>query len=111
MYEYQLCGARLEKDGEGVSNAGDAVDKCDEDNVVLPDGRSGVVEEVEHGEVDDGLDDGVEVVDGVLGHEISQRAHPRGSLPPVVYLVQRERPQGTDLAKQGCITHDRGSLT
>ena len=87
MYGYQLCGARLEEDGEGVADARDAVDDRNQDDIVLPDGRPWVVEEVEHGEVDDGLHDGVEMVDGVLGHEISQGAHPRGSLPPVVYLV------------------------
>jgi hypothetical protein len=36
IYEYQLCGARLEEDGKGVSNACYAVRKCDEDDVVLP---------------------------------------------------------------------------
>lgn len=38
MYVYQLRGAWLEEDGEGVSHARDTVDKCDEDLVVLPDG-------------------------------------------------------------------------
>jgi len=99
---HQLCRTWLEEDGEGVADASDAVDECKEDNVVLPDGRPWVVEEVEHGEVDNGLNNGVEVIYGVLGHEVGQGAHPGGSLPPVVYLVQRERSQGSDLAEQSC---------
>ena len=100
---HQLCRAWLEEDGEGVADAGDTVDEREEDDVVLPDGGPGVVEEVEHGEVDDGLDDGVEVVYGVLGHEVGQGAHPGCSLPPVVDLVKGEGPQGSNLAQQGCM--------
>jgi hypothetical protein len=99
---HQLRGTWLEEDCEGVSDAGDAVDEREEDDVVLPDGGPRVVEEVEHGEVDDGLHHRVEVVDAVLGQEVGQRAHPGGSLPPVVYLVQREGTQGSDLAQQSC---------
>lgn len=98
---HQLCRAWLEEDGKGVADAGDAIDQREEDDIVLPDRRPGVVEKVEHGEVDDGLDDGVEVIYGVLGHEVGQGAHPGGSLPPVVHLVQRERPQGSNFAEQG----------
>ena len=103
MTTHQLRRAWLEEDGEGVAHAGDAVDEREEDDVVLPDGGPGVVEEVEHGEVDDGLDDGVEVVYGVLGHEVGQGAHPGCSLPPVVDLVKGEGPQGSNLAQQGCM--------
>jgi hypothetical protein len=38
IYEYQLSGARLEEDGEGVSNARDTVRQRDKDYIVLPDG-------------------------------------------------------------------------
>lgn len=99
---HQLRRTWLEENGEGVADASDAVDERKEDDVVLPDGRPWIVEEVEHGEVDDGLNNGVEVIYGVLGQEVGQGAHPGGSLPPVVYLVERERSQGSDLAEQSC---------
>lgn len=103
---HQLCRAWLKEDGESVADASDAVDEGNKNDVVLPDGWPGVVEEVEHREVDYGLDDGVEVVYGVLGHEVGERAHPGGPLPPIVYLVKREWSQGSNFAQQSCTILD-----
>lgn len=85
---HQLCWTRFEVDGKCISNPSHTVHKANQDNVIIPEGRSWVVEKIEHREIDERLYNGTKVVDCILCKKVGQAAHTRSALSPVIYLIQ-----------------------
>lgn len=68
---------RFEQEGEHVGHASYTIYKAEQNCIIVLKGGSGVVEEIEHGKIDQWLDDCVEMVYCVLGEKISETAHAR----------------------------------
>lgn len=81
---HQLGWTRLKKDGQCIGYTSYTIDKAKQDGVIIHEGRSWVREEIEHREIHHRLDHCIKMVDCILGKKVSQAAHARGTLPPVL---------------------------
>ena len=76
MKNYQLSRTRLEEDGQCICNTSHTIYKADQNDIVIEKRRSGVSEEVEHGEINQWLDKCIETVYCIFGKKTSQATHP-----------------------------------
>lgn len=89
---YQLCRTRVEADSKSVSYTGYAVHKCEENDIVISNCRSWIIEVVEHGEVNDRLHNRAEMINCIPSKKVCQWAHPWLSFPQVLQSFKWKRP-------------------
>ncbi len=87
---HQLGCAWFENDGQHIRYTSYTVHKAEQDKVIICKARSWVRKKIEHREIYCRLDHCIKMVNRILREKISQAAHARSTLPPVVQFIQGE---------------------
>lgn len=78
------AGPGSKKDGHCVGYTSYTVNKAQQDNIIICEGRSWVCERIEHREIQNRLNQCIKMVNCILGKKVSQAADARCTLPPVL---------------------------
>lgn len=81
---HQLGWTRLKEDGQCIGYTSHTVHQAQQDNIIFSKRRSWICEEKEHREINHRLDHSIKVVNGVFGQKVSQAAHARCTLSPIL---------------------------
>lgn len=84
MGTYQLGWTRLKEDGQDICYTSHTVNKAEQDNVIICEGRPRVAKEIEHREIHYRLNHCIEMIYRIFGKKIGQAAHSRSTFPPIL---------------------------